>query len=186
MKYICQNSCLISSNVLTVICGIWGTYLLLALVGNSNVERSCRVFFHLYVQSIWPVVVVGHTCAMWQPYLFRGICQWCKMYNSAPGHTVDCSDFKWGIYTDIARSYGHIKLICICGILRGLFVTGPYMAVTWSRYCSLFCLVRSSIHFTWVPRWKNLWPLPLLPFTYMGVWRQTNSQTTIHTHPSKN
>ena len=61
------------------------------------------------------------------------------MYTSAPGHTVDCSEFMWGIDTDIVVSCAH-ELICIFGIYMEFErficcwqINGNTM---WSKYCS--------------------------------------------------
>ena len=69
-------------------------------------------------------------CAVWQAYLFRVFASNVKFMNTiGPGHIVNCNEFIYGIYTHIAVSCAH-KLNCLCDILRGIFVAGPYMAVT--------------------------------------------------------
>ena len=49
------------------------------------------------------------------------ICSWAYannvecMYNSVPGHSVDCIGFIWGIYTDTVVSSAH-EHFSTCGI----------------------------------------------------------------------
>ena len=46
----------------------------------------------------------------------------CSVYiSSAPGHIVDCSKFKWGIYIDKVVSCEH-KVIGICSIWEAYFL----------------------------------------------------------------
>ena len=60
----------------------------------------CAVMWGLHVDHI--IFAVGHTCLMWQAYFlgtYANNVEW--KYTSTCGHIVDCSEFIWGIYTDI-------------------------------------------------------------------------------------
>ena len=47
-------------------------------------------------------------CTVWPAYMFRGL--YVKfIYTRAPDHTVDCSEFLKGIYSDIVFSYLHMN-----------------------------------------------------------------------------
>ena len=45
------------------------------------------------------------------------------MYTSAFGHIIECSEYIWGLYTDIIVSYVHMKYIC------GFFMTYPESSI---------------------------------------------------------
>ena len=63
----------------------------------------------LYVE--YSISAVGQICAMWQTYLFRAYVNNVKctcMYTSAPGHTVDCSEFIF-MQTKM-HTFQHMKL----------------------------------------------------------------------------
>ena len=54
---------------------------------------------------------VGHLCTMWQAYFSGAFASDVKcMYSSASGHTIDCSEFIWGICIHIVVLYQHKKL----------------------------------------------------------------------------
>ena len=65
------------------------------------VNRSCSLLFvklrcGLYVD--YSSSVVGHICAVWQEYLFRGVSNDVKcMCVSVPSHIADCSELILGI-----------------------------------------------------------------------------------------
>ena len=54
--------------------------------------------------------VVEHTYTMWKAYLFGASVSDVKcMFTSAFSDTVYCTEFIWGIYTDIVVSYVPMK-----------------------------------------------------------------------------
>ena len=68
---------------------------------------------------------VEHVIAMWQAYLFKGIC--------ASGQTVNSRKFILDKYIDMLDLYPH-RCNYICDIYvasGGTFVTGTYMAIVW-------------------------------------------------------
>ena len=67
---------------------------------SVSIFDSCTVLWGVYVD--YSMSAVGHIYAVWQAYLFRGICQKCEMY-------VCKYIFIWGIYTNIAILYVHMK-----------------------------------------------------------------------------
>ena len=78
------TSSLVSAYEVTGICGISMTFerhiYFWLIYDYSMANKSCR-FFLLVCAVIWGLHLdytnraVGHTCVMWQAYLFRGICQ---------------------------------------------------------------------------------------------------------------
>ena len=62
------------------------------------------------------------------------------MYSGAPGHIVDYSELICRIYTDIVVSCA-CECICVCGILRGILIAGPYMAITCGVDIALDCVL---------------------------------------------
>ena len=50
-----------------------------------------------YVYNMEGIFVQGNMPVMW------------NRYTSGPGHTLHCSEFIWGLYTDVVVSYQHMK-----------------------------------------------------------------------------
>ena len=58
-----------------------------------------------------------------------------------PGYIVDCTEFIWGINTDIAVSCAY-ELVCLCGIYEAfedIFVAGTYMTITCEADIEVAC-----------------------------------------------
>ena len=63
------------------------------------------------------------------------------MYTSACGDTVDCSEFKWCIYSDILVWYLHMNLLAHVWHLRVIFIVGTYVAIGWWIRVANYCFI---------------------------------------------
>ena len=84
------------SIVIKVFCVFCLFWLLCAVVEGLYVDYSCGE--------------VGHICEMLETYCSGIYTNNVKyVYSSVLGHIIDCSEFMWFLYTDIAVSYVHIN-----------------------------------------------------------------------------
>ena len=86
--YFC-HWCSLSNLGIWHICGIWEVYCWWHIYGSSLLNLTCILLFCIHLCSNvgshvdYSISTVWHTSAMWQVYLFSGICQYVKdMYTS--------------------------------------------------------------------------------------------------------
>ena len=98
---------------------VFGGHICCWCIFCSSMVNKCCIFVDFWSMCIvmWGLYVdysrsaVGHICAMWWTYLFRGLCQQCEMYVYQCSWSHYCIEFIWDIYTNIVAWYLHMKYL---------------------------------------------------------------------------
>ena len=123
------------------------------------------------------------------------------MYTSASGHSVDCSEFIWGLYTDIDVSYMHMnKLMWMVymwhfrGHISLGYVHGNNMILMVPPMTPLAMALHDqnsdvTSQFNWM-QWCHWWhcqhPVIQVPMASHNQKSHYNELYIIHVAPTKN